>query len=373
MNVGGPAMEVAALHRGLPTDRFECRLVAGSVSDGEADHFDFQSRSGGSDLDVVQLPGLGRAPSPVDDARAMAGLIRQIRLFRPHLVHTHTAKAGALGRVAARRCGVGATVHTFHGHLLHGYFPPLATKAVVAAERALAPSTTRLVAVGERVRDELLAAGIGEPGQYRVIAPGSDLGPGPDQALARRLLELPDEGPVLAWVARLAPVKRIDRFVTMARLLAMRDPTIHFLVAGDGPMLQSAMALARPLGDSITFLRWRADVETVYAAADVVVLTSDNEGMPLSLIEAARAGRAAVTTNAGSAPEVVVDGETGLVTGCSARALANSVERLLGDDEFRRRLGEAAAKRAGQEFTTKRLVGDIASLYEEAAAAGARR
>src|SRR5437899_2872105 len=188
-----------------------------------------------------------------------------MRRFRPHIVHTHTAKAGALGRVAAGVARVPATVHTFHGHLLHGYFSPAVTRAVVATERMLARRTTRLVAVGARVRDELVAAGIGRAEQYAVVPPGVDLGAVPTRDDARRALGLPLDDTIVGYVARLTPIKRPDRFVDVAERVAERHPEVRFVVAGEGPLLGKMKEQARRLGDRIRFVGWRSDVETVYA------------------------------------------------------------------------------------------------------------
>jgi glycosyltransferase involved in cell wall biosynthesis len=363
MNVGGPALQVAALARHLDPSRFEQRLLVGSVGPDEADYLDLRA----PDVDVVRVPGLGRAPSPVDDARALAALVAEVRRFRPHIVHTHTAKAGVLGRTAAVVGRAPLRVHTFHGHLLAGYFSPRRTAGVVAVERTLARSTTRLIAVGRRVRDELLEAGIGRPDQYVVVPPGLELAPVPDRAEARRRLNLPPSAPVVAFVARLTRVKRPDRFVAVAHLVAERFPDAVFVVAGEGEELSEMRRLGAGLGDRIRFLGWRPDVETVYAAADVTALTSDNEGMPVSLIEAAAAGCPAITTRAGSAGEVVEDGVTGFVTSFEPRAIADAAARILGDPARRALLGAAAAIRAGEKFGRDRLVGDISALYDDIA------
>jgi len=364
MNVGGPALAVTTLTRGLPADRFDTRLLVGDVGPGEADWLSL--RAAGAGLDVVRVPGLGRAPDPLADLSALARLVAETRSFRPHIVHTHTAKAGALGRSAAIACRVPVTVHTFHGHLLNGYFSPAVTRAVALTERALAWRTTRLVAVGATVRDELLAAGVGRPEQYTVMAPGLTLPPPPTRAEARALLRLPaGDRPVVAFVARLTAVKRPDRFVEAARLIAADHPDALFAVAGEGDQAGAMRAQAEPLGDAVRFLGWRGDVETVYAASDVVLLTSDNEGMPVSLIEAAHAGRPAVTTDVGSAAEVVVDGRTGFVVGKTAAALAEATGRLLADADLRATMGRAASEGAGQLFTPERLITDTAALYDE--------
>lgn len=363
MNVGGPALQVVGLQEGLDRRRFEVRLLAGSVGPGEADYVDIRAPG----TNVVRVDGLGRAPKPWDDSRAFAALLRELRRFRPHIVHTHTAKAGVLGRLAARTTRTPATVHTFHGHLLRGYFSPTMTRALVSTERALARSTSRLVSVGRRVRDDLLAAGVGRPEQYVVVAPGVRLPAIPDRDSARRILSLPSGAPVVAFVGRLTQVKRPDRLGDLFTLVGERRPDSVFVVVGEGELLGELRARTTMLGDRVRFLGWRTDVETVLAAADLIVLTSDNEGMPVSLIEAAMAGRPAVTPDVGSAGEVVLDGRTGLLCSTSAADLARAVERLLDDEDLRQRMGCDAREHAQASFGVRRLVEDHERLYEELA------
>jgi glycosyltransferase involved in cell wall biosynthesis len=292
-----------------------------------------------------------------------------IRDFRPHVVHTHTAKAGVLGRTAAMLARSPVRVHTFHGHLLHGYFSPLVTKGVIAVERAYARRTTRLVAVGARVRDELLAAGIGRPEQYVVVPPGIELPPAPTREAARAALGVIGTVPAVAFVARLTHVKRPDRFADVAERVAAEQPDAVFLVAGEGDCLDDLRGRLASLGDRVRFLGWRRDVETIYAAADMVLLTSDNEGMPVSLIEAASVGCPAVTTRVGSAHEVVLDGQTGLVVDVDAQALARATLQVLGDRALRDRFSNAARVHARDHFSSERLVADTARLYDELTAA----
>lgn len=371
MNVGGPARQVSVLVRHLDQERFDQRLLVGSVGLGETDDLALR----GVDLPHRLVRGLGRAPGPVDDALALATLTRAVQQFRPHVLHTHTAKAGALGRTAAVLAGMSprrrpALVHTFHGHLLHGYFSPRVTRAVVGAERVLARRTDRLVAVGSRVHAEMMAAGIGRPDRWVVVPPGIELNAVPPRAEARDGLGLDAAAPVVAYVARLTRVKRPDRFVQVASLVASVHPRAVFLVAGDGELAGElrAAAAAAGIARQVRMLGWTGDIERVYAAADVVVLTSDNEGMPVSLIEAALAGRPAVTPAVGSAAEVVADGETGyVVPPDDAEALAGAVCRLLADEPLRRSMGRAATDRAEHRFSGARLVADMEGIYTELA------
>lgn len=362
MNVGGPAVQASALATRLDRERFESRLLVGSVAPGEADYLELR----GDGVPHERIIGLGRAPHLLDDGRAFRAIVRYMRAFRPHIVHTHTAKAGVLGRLAAMRAHVPMRVHTFHGHLLHGYFTPVKTRAVVEVERRLAKRTTRLSAVGAQVRDELVAAGIGRPEQYVVVPPGVDLRPAPPRAAAREALALPSDARVVAYVGRVTRVKRPDRLLDVVTRLAGRTGIVT-LVVGDGDLRAETEASARGTGQDVRFLGWRSDIETVYSAADVVILTSDNEGMPVSLIEAGLMGRPAVTTDVGSAGEVVADGVTGYVVPTSSDALAEAVGRLLADDELRTRMGNAARERAERNFSAARLVRDTADLYEQLA------
>ncbi len=363
MNVGGPALQVVGLTDGLDADRFDQRLLVGAVETDEADYLELRAPG----TPATRVTGLGRAPRPLDDLRALTTLVREMRRFRPHIVHTHTAKAGVLGRTAAMIARVPARVHTFHGHLLHGYFSPRTTEVIATVERTYARFTDRLLAVGSQVRDDLLAAGIGKPTQYHVMPPGVALPEPPDRGDARQCLGIDPDVPLVAFVARLTQVKRPDRFIEMAAEVARRLPHTQFIVVGEGELLDDMRRRAEPIGDRVHFLGWRSDVEMIYRASDVVALTSDNEGMPVSLIEAASVGCPAVTTHVGSAAEVVLDGATGFVRDPNPAELADATERLLADEDLRRRFGENAREHAQAHFSRDRLVSDTAILYERLA------
>lgn len=358
MNVGGPAVQVSGLLRYLDPTVFEQVLVTGSVEGGEEDLLDLRK----TDLPVRRVPELGRSVRPADDLRALRAVIREVRSFSPHIIHTHTAKAGLLGRIAAEVCRTPIRAHTFHGHLLRGYFSTLGTAAVRVTEKALAWRTHRLFSVGARVRDDLLAAGIGRPEQYVVMPPGVPEPNSYGRAGARRRLGI-DDGPIIAFVARLTKVKRPDRFLEVARRISAADPSVRFLVAGEGPELDAVRRDAVDLGDRVDFLGWVADVGEVYAASDLVLLTSDNEGMPVSLIEAAMCGVPAVTTDVGSVREVVEDGRTGFVRSRDAGRLSGAALQLLRDKGLRESFGHAAKQRARTLFSVERLVADTADAY----------
>lgn len=370
MNVGGPAVQISGLMRGLPADRFDQRLYTGWCSEDEADYLATQA----TDVRAVRVPGLGRALRPGDDARAAATLVREIRRFRPHVIHTHTAKAGVLGRMAAVTANSGAAVvHTFHGHLLHGYFGPAKTRAVVQVERTLARVSDRLIAVGPQVRDDLLAAGVGRPEQYLVIPPGLALPPLPPREDAREALGLPPSGPVLAYIGRLTQIKRPDRFADLVALVHRARPDVTFAVAGEGDLFGDLGRRAEIERLPIRMLGWRDDVETVLAASDAVVLTSDNEGTPLSLIQAGMAGLPVVATDVGAVSSIVHDGVTGWLAAPTAEALATATLAMLGDPTEAKRRGHAAAQSTMTAYSVDRLVADHADLYKALAKAKRQR
>ncbi len=359
MNVGGPAWQVSVLTRGLSQDRFESRLIAGDVGEGEADFTELRD----PDLPVMKLPTLGRSLRIGDDLRAFVAIRQAIRNYRPDIVHTHTTKAGLLGRIAAATCRVPVRVHTFHGHVLHGYFNRWVTWTISIMERLLAHQTSVLVTVGRQVRDDLVRAGIGRADQYVVIPPGVALGVLPDQVAARRDLALPMNQPVVLFVGRLTAIKCPGRLIEAMTLVLEGRPDVILAIAGEGDLLKETRRLAEPLGASVRFLGWQRDITDLYAAADCMVLTSDNEGMPVTLIEAAMAGVPCVTTDVGSTREVVLNEVTGFVVESSASAVADGLIRLL-DNDLRSRMGTAAREWAEAKFGTRRLIADHEALYE---------
>jgi len=231
-------------------------------------------------------------------------------------------------------------------------------------ERFLARFSTALISVGERVRNDLLKAKIGKLEQYVVIPPGVKLGEIPEQGFARRELDVSSEIPVILFVGRLTPVKRPDRLINSMLILLEKIPNALLVIVGEGDLSSSTRQMAKSLGDSVRFLGWRNDVETLYAAADVVVLCSDNEGMPVTLIEAASAGLPAVATDVGSTGEVVVNQKTGLVVDKSDSALAEGMKILLEDRDLLKNMSIAAKSRAEKDFGVEKLISSYSELYK---------
>ena len=360
MNVGGPAVIVAELMRGLDSSQFEQVLITGYCDETEADYLDEVA----TDIKATRIAGLGRSLSPFADLKAFFGLVSTIKKFNPDVIHTHTAKAGVLGRLASIIAGRGSVrIHTFHGHLLHGYFAGWKTQLVVAIEKFFARRTDYLVAIGTEVERELLAAGIGRKSQYSVFFPGLPEPQGFDKADLRKHLELDPATIYCTFVGRLTQIKRPDRLLDIAAAMVKREVSIHFLVAGEGELFESSKARAAAEKLPMTFLGWRKDIDQLFAASDIAILTSDNEGIPLTLIEAAQAGLPIIAPAVGSISDIVENDKTGFLTSPQPGAMASALSALATDSGLRTRLGSAGKTHAHEYFSLARMLRDHTEIY----------
>ena len=372
LNVGGPAIQAITLTHLLRGFGYQTRLLCGREDPGEGS-MDYLAQ----ELEVcpVRIDSLSRNPG-ASDLKALLALVIELRRTRPQLVHTHTAKAGTLGRLAAlialpRRDRI--LVHTFHGHSLTGYFSPNLAWFYLAIERVLARHTSRLIAVSDEVRDELVSLGVAPCTQFEVIPLGFDLRPftvppverGRQRNAMRRELGVAPDAKVVTLVARLVPIKRVDRFLRIAQLVA-KCSDAHFLIVGDGELgdaLRSSVD-ARALKGRISWIGFRRDVPAVCFASDVVTLTSDNEGTPVSLIEAQAAGVPVVSTDVGGVRSVVLDGQTGMVAEAGDdQIMADAILGILRDAVLARRLAAAARVHALEAFSIEGLVQNMDRLY----------
>ena len=362
MNVGGPAVIVAELMRGLPQLDFEVRLITGYCDNGEADYLETVAR----DIPAVRIGGLGRSVSPLKDFLSFFTLIREIRAFAPDVIHTHTAKAGVLGRIAALLAAPGAVrIHTFHGHLLHGYFNPVVTQLVTLTEKLLASLTHHLVAVGNQVKDDLIDAGIGSEKKFSVFFPGLPEPVKLEKSAARKELGLSADGVYVTFVGRLTQIKRPDRLLDVAEILKAKKSAAEIVIVGEGDLFATTKQRAERDGLPVKFLGWRSDVAEIFAASDLAILTSDNEGIPLTLIQAAQAGLPIVATNVGSIHDIVVDGETGVLTKPNGDALAAAITGLLANSKQMHNFGSAGQARAKEFFSLSRMISDHSDLYKQ--------
>jgi glycosyltransferase involved in cell wall biosynthesis len=362
MNVGGPAVIVAELMRGLDSDTFESVLVTGFCADDEVDYLDEVA----TDISVIRILGLGRSVSVLGDIKSFFALLRMIRHFQPDVIHTHTAKAGVLGRVAGLLAYPKAKlIHTFHGHLLHGYFSPLQTKLVILTERFLASISWALIAIGNQVKNDLLEARIGNPKQYTVIFPGLDELEIQSKASARSELGLEADKTYLVFVGRLAQIKRPDRLIEIAHHLKVNYQSIELLIVGAGEKFPEIREVTNRESLPMVFLGWRNDIGRILSASDIAILCSDNEGVPLTLIQASQAGLPIISTNVGSVSDIVVSGETGILTEVNSSSLIKAVDSMLSDPEKMLKYGQAGKKRAKELFSLQSMITMHENLYSQ--------
>ncbi len=369
MNVGGPAVQVSGLMRGFSPVDFDHRLYSGFCANDESDYLDTVAK----DIDVTRIKGFGRRISLSGDLNAFLSLVNEIRSFKPHVIHTHTAKAGFLGRIASIvSLHPSIRVHTFHGHLLNGYFGTLKRMLVVFAEKILAMFTHQLLAVGDKVMQDLLHAGIGRPKKFAVMSPGLEIGALPNKMETQELYNVSTGTLQCAFIGRVTQIKRPDRFLDVVSELKRRGVAIEFFMAGDGNLLEICRERIARDDLPVRILGWQSEIESVLSAADIVLLTSDNEGTPLSLIQAGMAGLPVVTTRVGSVPEVVIDGVTGIVADLDIQDIANGIEKLANSKEVRARMGIAGKEFTLANFGVKRLVDDHETLYKKLIASRAK-
>jgi glycosyltransferase involved in cell wall biosynthesis len=362
MNVGGPAVLVADLVRKLDIQRFSTVLVTGYCDENESDYLDEVAQ----DVFAIRIPGLGRSISPLKDLTSFFLLIREIRRFKPDVIHTHTAKAGVLGRLAGLIARPQAKrVHTFHGHLLHGYFSPSKTQLVILLEKVLGLITYRFVVIGNTVKNDLVRSGIGRDSKFEVIYPGLQALDKHPKVAARAALGLDQNKKYLVFVGRLTTIKRPERLLDMARSIKEKHPECRLLIAGAGELLEPLSAQAEKEELPISFLGWRKDIGMILSASDIALLCSDNEGIPLTLIEASQAGLPIVSTNVGSVSDIVVNGTTGLLTKVSSKGLIEGVSTLLDDPELCERFGKAGQERAREFFSSRAMVERHERFYSQ--------
>jgi len=368
LNVGGPATHVIVADAGLRARGWETLLAFGTVEPDEAE-IDVSAL----DLPLVRIPSLARPVQPAADLRAAAAIARLIRRHRPDIIHTHLSKAGLIGRSVAMLTSRAARVHTFHGTVFGNYFGEGTSRAIVRAERFLGSRTQAVIALSPRQRQELLDHGIANEQAIRVVPLGLPLErfavaqSAGARAQARRRLAIPETAFAIVAVGRMVRIKRLDRMIDAFVLAAARLPEAHlYLVGGGGerPELEAQVERAG-VGGGVTFVGWSAATPDWYAAADIVALTSEREGTPLALIEAAASARPVVATDVGGVADIVTDGETGFTVAANdTTAFADRLARLALDPALRSRMGAAAPLRAAT-FSAERLVDDLDLLYRE--------
>jgi glycosyltransferase involved in cell wall biosynthesis len=374
LNIGGPAIQAITLTKELEAFGYQTRLVRG-VEDASEGNMDYLASQRG--INPTLVSAMRRDPGPSDLA-ALFGLVLLLWRDRPAIVHTHAAKGGTLGRVATLvafplRRHRPIVIHTYHGHSLTGYFSARTAAVYRIIEKLLARHTDVLLAVSPEVRDDLVELRVAPASKFRVMPLGFDLSPFTDdrdrtvrRAALRKEWRVSDQEVVVTLIARLVPIKRVDRFLAIARRIS--DVRVRFVIVGDGELYEQLTGSddAAAIRERLVWAGFRRDIPDVCYASDIVMLTSDNEGTPVSLIEAEAAAVPVVATDVGGVRSVVSDGESGFVGPADETGLlAEAVSRLLDDAGLRQQMGAAGRARVISLYTLARLVSDHAALYDK--------
>jgi glycosyltransferase involved in cell wall biosynthesis len=378
LNIGGPTFNVSYLTRYLPPE-YETLLVAGMIDETEGSSAYIPEDMG---IKPRYIHHMQREIRPLNDYRGYREIVELIREFKPDIVHTHAAKAGALGRLAAHKLKVPVVVHTFHGHVFHSYFGPLKTRFFIEAERMLARRSSAIVAISAGQKQELAEQyNIAPAHKLHVVENGFDLqrfvvNQADKRAFFRNRYQLSDDTIAIGIVGRLVPVKNHRLFLDMFAAVKQQTPIpVRAFIVGDGELRADTEAYTQQLGltlsdgnqpADVVFTSWIADVDTVNAGLDIIALTSLNEGTPVSLIEAQASARALVSTRVGGVADIVRDGQTGLLAGSGdVDGMKHATLRLVEDAELRRRMGEAGREYVLERFSYQRLCRDMDTLYRQ--------
>ena len=342
-NVGGTSQWLYQLSRGLDERGITNLLLVGNCSKGE------QEDRRLSKLNHKRIPGLGPGTSPIKTLSAFFALRREIKKIDPDIINTHTSKAGVLGRLAAKTTrSRPKVIHTYHGHVLHGYFNPFTEYLIRSIEIFLGLFTDLFLVSGERVLAELKCARIIRNKPTRTIWPAvPEIKPGNRLSL-RESLGISGEAIVFGWLGRKVPIKRIDRILDLAKA----RPDYNFVLAGDGESIKKTYPDYFGSGEvpNLKELGYTSPSD-LWAIADVCLLTSDNEAMPISPIEASLCSRPVIATDAGSTSEVVIHGQTGFIAFKDSTELLEFVDRLAQSKSLREKMGQAAHKFARSKFS----------------------
>ena len=370
LNMGGPSHHVGLLGSRLDPERYETLLLHGELGAGE-DSLEESVRARG--IAMARVPGLRPELRPHDDARALGSIVRAIRRLRPDIVHTHTAKAGMLGRTAAVMAGGPrpVIVHTYHGHVLEGYFGPARNALYRDLEHRLAGVSDALVGVSQATVDDLVRLGVAPRDKFQVVPIGLDLerflsSTTDDGAEFRRHSAVAEDELLLTFVGRLVPIKRVDLLIRAFAVAREQGAPVRLAIVGDGALRPDLEQLAADLGvaDKLWFAGYRADTMPIAAASDIAVLSSDNEGTPVSLIEAGAAGKPAVSTQVGGVSDVVTPATGLLAPAGDHERLGRAIAALASDAEGRARMGAAGRQHVAGTYSVERLTADIQRLYE---------
>jgi glycosyltransferase involved in cell wall biosynthesis len=380
LNLGGPTFNVTYLTYYLAPEH-ETILVSGVIDDDEASSEFILAPFG---ITPVYIPEMKRELSPKNDYAAYKKLVQIIKEFKPDIVHTHAAKAGALGRLAAAHCGVKVIVHTFHGHVFHSYFSPLKTQFFLQTEKYLARKSTAIVAISDLQKQELTETyNVCKASKIAVVPLGFDLNRFTENQTEKRLkfrthYLLEDDEIAVAIIGRLVPVKNHELFIRGAQQ-AMQgiNKKVRFFIVGDGECKQQLINTLQELNLDytefttqphkalFTLTSWIIAIDEVLAGVDVVALTSFNEGTPVSIIEAQTAGKPVIATNVGGIQNIVTAQSAVLVPSNDVNKFATQLHQLLSNDTLRQSMTNVAIQDMLLNYSYTRLCNDMNALYKK--------
>ncbi|MBP0015951.1 MAG: glycosyltransferase family 4 protein [Cyanobacteria bacterium SBLK] len=367
LNVGGPARHVILLNANLERSRYQNLLVTGIEGVREGSMKDLVASH---QLDMEIIPELGREIALKNDLFVLWKLYRLMGRYRPHIVHTHTAKAGLVGRIAAKLAGVPIIVHTFHGHVFHGYFSPAKTQFFIALEKFCGLLSDRIITISALLKQEIAAYGVAPLDKIEIVPLGFDLSPFATQnrhtGEFRASIDIPAKGKLIAAVGRLVPIKNIPLLLEAFAIARQSDPQIYLALIGDGELRSHLEVRVRELGiaPAVIFTGWRQDLPQIYADLDAVVISSDNEGTPASLIEAMATGCPAIATRVGGVLDLLAPDRGRIVNPKEPQSLARAILDLWQNPDKTQHFAANAREYALSTYNSQRLIGDIAQLYE---------
>jgi glycosyltransferase involved in cell wall biosynthesis len=370
MNIGGPSVHTVLLTKYLENDDYHSVLVSGSLSEGEGDMSYLVDQY---NIEHRTIKTLQREISLIDDLKAVIDLYKLFRREKPHIVHTNLAKAGMVGRIAAWLARVPVILHTYHGHVFSGYFSDTRTRFYILIERIMALLSTKIIAVSEMIKNDICSIyKITSAKKVSVIPLGFELAKMESldkyRGTYREEFSVPNDAPVIGIVGRLTGIKNHHLFVDIANLLVRENKNIHFLIVGDGELRREIEIKVETLGLSgnVHFTGWITERSKMYADLDLMLLTSKNEGTPVTVIEAMYYKIAVISSNVGGLSDLVEDGKTGfLVNSLIAEDYVPVILKLLQSLQEKEQIGLNAHKFILDQFNVDRLVTDMTGLYLE--------
>lgn len=379
--IGGPSLNATYLSKYMAPE-YETMLVIGGKDEHEQDAMHLAENLG---IEPVVVPSMKRDINIAQDRKAYNDIKKLIKEFKPDIVHTHAAKSGAIGRLAASACKVPVIVHTFHGHVFHSYFGKAKTNAFIQIERYLARKSLGIIAISDIQKQELSSIyKICPEDKIKVIPLGLDLDKFQQNKAAKRAAfrnqyGIAEDEIAIGIVGRIVPVKNHSLFVAaIARLLTLTDQKLRFIIIGDGDMRgQTEQELAAAHIDYAYFpeqaraaqaicTSWLTEMDVVFAGLDIVALTSHNEGTPVSLIEAQAAGKPIVSTQVGGVADAVLQQQTGIIVPANdVNAFCEALLQLVSNQEQRIEFGIAGEHFVKERFSYQRLVRDMSGYYQQ--------